>query len=54
MDAHSREKNMSLRDRAQRESFASETLCYIGRSPAARRNEVKSSCRTAWEKAAGK
>jgi hypothetical protein len=27
MVAHSREKKMSLRDRAQRESFASETLC---------------------------
>jgi hypothetical protein len=26
MDAHSREKKMSLRDRAQRKSFASETL----------------------------
>jgi hypothetical protein len=27
MDAHSRERKMSLRDRARRESFASETLC---------------------------
>jgi hypothetical protein len=30
MVAHSHEKKMSLRDRARRESFASETLCsYI-------------------------